>query len=308
MSPGGFYLIARGWLDHPALGGKREPFCRRAAWAWLIEEAAWRDRRTSVAGKTVLVGRGQLTHSLRFMGRAWGWSEPSVRRFLARLEDDGMIVCGKSSDSRPSDDRSKTDAHSDARRDAGQLLITICNYDVYQAPVAEPDAGTDAPSDAQATQERRRSDADEKEVKEVNEGKEERAHELTGSPESDPIKVAFREWWNQFPPKHRAARPKVLAKYRAIVKSKAATPDELLAKVMAYGMSDEVARGYECAPFKWLDEGRWQLDFAPATSANGAGRPNDTGRTLADAGADMLNHTSRAEAARRAVKMEFDRE
>lgn len=47
------------------------------------------------------------------MAKAFGWSEPRVRRFLNRLKADAMI---------------------DAASDAGQTVITICHYDKYQAP------------------------------------------------------------------------------------------------------------------------------------------------------------------------------
>jgi hypothetical protein len=134
----GYYLMSRGWLDNPALGGKREPYCKRAAWAWLIEEAQWQDRRASIAGKTVILRRGQLSHSTRFMAKAWSWSEAAVRRFIERLKTDAMI---------------------DASTDAGQTIITLCNYDRYQLRRGVYDAVCDAPSDAEVTQNRRSSDA-----------------------------------------------------------------------------------------------------------------------------------------------------
>ncbi|MFD2232781.1 hypothetical protein [Phaeospirillum tilakii] len=133
----GHYRMHRGWMDNPALGGARESFCRRAAWCWLIENAAWKPRRESIAGRTVELQRGQVTASLRFMAKAWGWSEPAVRRFIERLKTDAMI---------------------DAATDAGQMVITICNYDKYQAEAGNTDAATDAPSDAEATQERRKEE------------------------------------------------------------------------------------------------------------------------------------------------------
>ena len=121
----GFYCMHRGWLDHPVLQG--ESYDRRSAWAWLIEEAKWQDRRCEIVGRIVGLKRGQLSHSTRFMAKAWGWSEARVRRFLTRLKTDAMI---------------------DAETDAGQYLVTIRNYEKYQAPLNE----TDAPSDAGATQ------------------------------------------------------------------------------------------------------------------------------------------------------------
>jgi hypothetical protein len=115
----GYYLMHRGWLDTPALGGDREPFCRRAAWAWMIENARWQNGGVAIGGKTVQLQRGQMSHSLRYMARAWGWEEPKVRRFLNRLSQDNMI-------------QQKTDAH--------QTVITICNYDIYQHHESVSDA------------------------------------------------------------------------------------------------------------------------------------------------------------------------
>lgn len=137
----GYYLMHRGWLDHPALGGAREPFCRRAAWAWMIEQAQWQDGMQNINGKSVMIRRGQFTHSLRFMAKAWGWDDPKVRRFIARLIEEKMIDCVA---------------------DAGQTVITICNYDKFQVR----DSVGDAPSDAAATQQRRSIDANKKEGKE----------------------------------------------------------------------------------------------------------------------------------------------
>jgi len=107
----GYYLMHRGWLDHPAFGGAREPFCRRAAWAWLIENAVYQDTRVGIGRKTVTLSRGQLSYSLRYLAGAWGWDAEKVRRFCLRLAEDGMI---------------ETDS------EAGQMVITICNYDEYQ--------------------------------------------------------------------------------------------------------------------------------------------------------------------------------
>jgi len=128
----GFYLMHRGWQENPLFG--REPFSRRDAWVWMIEQAAYAERAVNIAGKTVAIHRGQFSSSLRFMARAWGWDEARVRRFLSRAQKEKMI---------------------DAGTDAGQTVITICNYDEYQIPVGLIDAGPDAP----ATQQRRGGDA-----------------------------------------------------------------------------------------------------------------------------------------------------
>lgn len=87
-----------------------------------------------------------MTYSTRYLAKAWGWSEPKVRRYLDALRNAKKI---------------------DAATDAGQTVITICDYDKIQSPRKAADAATDA----QATQERRTTDANNNEAKEDNEGK-----------------------------------------------------------------------------------------------------------------------------------------
>lgn len=134
----GYYLMHRDWQDNPLFG--REAFSRRDAWVWLIEQASFASKSVSIGGKTVHLQRGQLSSSLRYMAKAWGWDEAKVRRFLSRAKSENMI---------------------DAATDAGQTVITICNYDRYQSF----DKQTDAPGDAETTQERRGADAKYKEGK-----------------------------------------------------------------------------------------------------------------------------------------------
>ncbi|WP_311271058.1 hypothetical protein [Sphingobium sp. WCS2017Hpa-17] len=139
----GYYLMARGWQDNPIFG--REEYSRRDAWVWMIEQAAHTERKVGIAGKTFTLQRGQFSSSLRYMAKAWGWDEAKVRRFLSRAKNENMI---------------------DAATDAGQTVITICNYDVYQAPSRNGDAGTDAAT----TRRRRGNDANKKEGNELSNG------------------------------------------------------------------------------------------------------------------------------------------
>lgn len=104
----------RGWMDNPALGGDREPFCRRAAWAWLIENANWKVAKVDAGGTTVVVERGQLCASFRYLSKAWGWSLGKVQLFIDRLKTDTMI---------------------NTAVNTGRMIITICNYEKYQATI-----------------------------------------------------------------------------------------------------------------------------------------------------------------------------
>jgi hypothetical protein len=147
----------RGWQDKPIF--QREAFSRRDAWVWLIEHAAFRPTEVSVGRGVVSVGRGQLCYSLRYMAKAWGWDDARVRRFLSRATDCAMIACVA---------------------DAGQTLITICNYESYQ----DFKRVGDAPTDAGATQARRSGDANKNEDKELKEDS--NANALAVSPETSP--------------------------------------------------------------------------------------------------------------------------
>lgn len=146
MSDGGFYLMHRGWQDNPVF--RNEEFSRRDAFVWLIEEAAYRPTRVHASTGAIALTRGQLSHSLRFMAKAWKWDEAKVRRFLAALAKENII---------------------DVATDAGQTVITVCNYDKYQTIGGQADAATDAG----ATQQRRGGDAKKNEGKEGKEGKKE---------------------------------------------------------------------------------------------------------------------------------------
>lgn len=130
----GYIAFHRGVFDHPFF--KREPLCEKAAWAWLLKEAAYKDREARVGRKVFALQRGQLVHALRFIAGAWMWDLSRVRRFLARLTKENMI-------------------DTLATREA--TLITICNYDKWQ-PARHAD---ETQKDTSATHPRHR-------LKEVN--------------------------------------------------------------------------------------------------------------------------------------------
>ena len=127
--------IARALWDDPTF--KDSEMSQREAWIWMIAEASWKDRVKRVGCAEISLKRGQLAASTRFLAKAWGWSEPRVRRYFDMLENRRMI-------SRVTD--------------AGVTVITICKYDDYQSA---PRVG-DAASTHRATQNRRTTDANDK--------------------------------------------------------------------------------------------------------------------------------------------------
>ena len=97
---------------------RSEQFCRGYAWDWMCAKACFADRLYAVKGKTLMVQRGQFVASPDEMAEAWNWSRSAVNRFLARLKTEHMIE------------------HETGH---GKSLITICNYEEYQADT--PQAG-----------------------------------------------------------------------------------------------------------------------------------------------------------------------
>src|SRR5215472_15251147 len=119
-----FYLMHRGWMENEIFEG--EPFDKRSAWAWLIENAAW-DRVTIRIKQTrVVLERGELCFSERFLAVRWGWSQGSVHRFIVKLATIGMIARRRSLTWRIEN----RDADRNANRP--QTIISICNYERYQ--------------------------------------------------------------------------------------------------------------------------------------------------------------------------------
>jgi hypothetical protein len=136
MSDRGHFVVPR---EIFAEGLVQDPVMFRA-WFWLLSEAAWKDREQEVSnGRTkavILLKRGQLTHSIRYMVKALGLTERRVRTILDRFKNASWI---------------------DTQTDTHQTIITICNYDALQRFSSESDTQNDTQSDTQTTRKRHRT-------------------------------------------------------------------------------------------------------------------------------------------------------
>lgn len=114
---------------------RNEPFSKRDAWAWMIDKARWKSEPEEVrAGNTVvMIGRGQLCYSERYLAEAWGWTKSKVHRFLKALRDCKKI---------------------ELATEPGQNIITICKYEKNQF--------TDKKSNHQSNRERTGSEPNKK--------------------------------------------------------------------------------------------------------------------------------------------------
>jgi hypothetical protein len=158
----GYYQMHRGWMDNPVFAP--QAFTEREAFEWLISEATWsEDRTVSHKGNPVRVERGQVPHSIRFMAHAWGWTKDKTSRFLNKLEKWDMIA---------------------TQTATGQHIITICNYDKYQAGATQ----TATDSAPVLRRDRDETATNYKKDKERKEGK-----------KAAPYSELFEEAWKAYP-------------------------------------------------------------------------------------------------------------
>ena len=161
----GFIKLFRGWAANPVF--KEATYCQRAAWVWLLENAAWKDtQRRDPHGNIIDIKRGQIHASSRSLATAWGWSKNKADRFLRDLEKCQMV---------------------DRRTDQHGCTLTICNYEKYQG---ERDRG--GPQDGTVSDQSRTTQEEGKEDKEQkNYAFAGRVVRLTFSD--------FRRWQNAYP-------------------------------------------------------------------------------------------------------------
>jgi len=94
-----------------------DPFSKREAFLWLVAEAAWKPREARIGNHVVNLDRGDCAFSFRFLASAWNWSLQNVRTFIKNAEARKIITL-------------KSNTHG--------TVITICNYDKFQADIGEP--------------------------------------------------------------------------------------------------------------------------------------------------------------------------
>lgn len=157
----GWYLMHRGWMASPDF--QAEPFTEREAFVWSIEQAAYKAHDQWFNGSQFSVERSEFVTSIRKMAATFGWGEKRVRLFMARMAKRQKWAL------RP--------AHEGAH---GPTILTVCNYDRFQASPDGEGAPEDAAKDAARAQRGRSEGAQQKEgLSNSNEGE---ARKLEASP------------------------------------------------------------------------------------------------------------------------------
>lgn len=71
----------------------------------------------------------------------------------------------------------------------------------------------------------------------------------------------FNEFWTYYPKQRAGSKDKAYKSYLKVIKEKRATHEQLIRSVIAYGKSDEVARGYAKGCSAWLNDDRFLSEY-----------------------------------------------
>lgn len=111
----GFHLHVK--PADPEMGGAMQP---ALAFIDLIMECRYDAGYVMNGGRKMLIQRGQLVGAVSWLAARWNWTPKTVRGFLDRLENDGMI------------ERVRPGIESGQQKGKQANLLSVCNYDKYQ--------------------------------------------------------------------------------------------------------------------------------------------------------------------------------
>lgn len=114
-----YIMLSRRFFANPLWVEPRE-YSRAEAWLDLIQAAGIEERVIILDGRAIESRRGELAASRRFLENRWRWSAGKVTRFLDMLKSQGMI---------------------ETRKEHGQTVIRLCNYDTYNPLVTDRHTG-----------------------------------------------------------------------------------------------------------------------------------------------------------------------
>lgn len=161
MSDAGYVRIYRRLLGHHAFRNDAEAL----AFAWMVIKASWQPVRVRYKGQSVALQRGQLAVSVRDLAEALDRPKGWVERLLGRLKSGTMI---------------------ETRSETGINVITICNYDEYQADSESSETPTETARRTRAGQQQDTEQRREKGNKEEPNGS---SPPISPEPKSKPVKT-----------------------------------------------------------------------------------------------------------------------
>lgn len=127
---GGWIAISRDMRGHWLVGfGKTvdaaDPergfvLSRAEAWIDLLMECRYESGFVSNAGHKMEIRPGQLLGAVSWLASRWNWTPKTVRGFLDKLENDGMI------------ERVTPGTETGAQKGKQSTIVSVCNFSAYQ--------------------------------------------------------------------------------------------------------------------------------------------------------------------------------
>ncbi len=219
----GYIRLHRQIQDHPIW--TRGPASFGQAWVDLLMLAAWEPHSVHIKGETMLVERGDVVTSIRFLMKRWTWGSKKTQLFVRCLERDQMV--------------------SQKRHGSGRgspSVFSIVNYDTYQA---DDDSGSTVQGTDRSTV-RARLGHETKKVKKVK-------NKDTNSPLD-----GFEQFWKAYP--KRKAKDAAEKAWRTVGAGNGLLP-AILAAVETQKSSVDWKREdgrFIPYPATWLNQRRWQ--------------------------------------------------
>jgi hypothetical protein len=128
MKSKGWVKLWRLTFDHALLNSK--PWCDGYAWCYLFSRANHDKGVVNFRNEYIELERGQFLTSQIQLSEKWGWTRKHVKKFLFALENDKMLT---------------------TRTTNRYIIVTICNYEIYQSNEYEKEQQVEQ----QATQQKR---------------------------------------------------------------------------------------------------------------------------------------------------------
>lgn len=136
----GWVAVARAMRGHWLVGfGKpvepvdddRGSYSRTEAWLDLIMECRYAEGTVNNNGRKMKLTPGQLLGATSWLASRWNWTPKTVRGFLDKLEEEGMIT-RQNSETMPYTDGVSTGSKPGTSKGRFANVLTVSKYSVYQ--------------------------------------------------------------------------------------------------------------------------------------------------------------------------------
>ena len=241
----GYYTMHRGWQDHPLFEG--DEYSQRDAWEWLIANACYSEREANISGRMIVLSRGELSYSVRFLAQKWRWKRSRVSRFLDRFKQEKMIkMRERSVNEMCSKIGTENESNYGTGKSTAQQIITICNYSKYQKTKDDYDSddgtGKESDSGTKVGQQRDRSG-----TKKNKDNKE------------NTIMIDFEKFWANYP--RKVSKPSA-SKAFVLAIAKGASLEEIMKGLDTFINSKSIKENTDPAfiphAATWLNNERWK--------------------------------------------------